>query len=430
MAAGAPFASTRDVSSRGKAFAAVALVALTLAARPSSAAPGITLARAIDEGSRRGPAVVESARAREAAVDFARDPGSSLPMAPQLTIMAGARKPYNLPLGPEVALTAQQELSARRLGTARRRAADWAARAATSDLERARLEGALTAALSWIDLLEAQQLMSARLAAVADAEKVQRLAEVRVTSGVATATERSLATAEVGAAKLALLEAEGRATEARYALALAVGQPLDQPLLADGSIEPADRPSVDARSVLDGAGHHPAVVAAEARASHASAEIGVAHATNGPFFSIGATVWREGSGDHAAAALVTVPLPFFDSARYETARHMTIAASAEAYAGRLRAEIEREVRVALHEREHTREVRVQLRDGVVAPLRRALETAILAYGAGTADLGVVLLARRSALAAEERLVSAMADVQRADVRVAALGGVLLPRGPR
>lgn len=390
----------------------------------------MTLTRAIDEGSRRGPAVVESARAREAAVDFARDPGSSLPAPPQLTIMAGARKPYNLPLGPEVALTAQQEISARRLGTARRRAAEWASRAATSDLERARLEGGLAAALSWIDLLEAQQLMSARLTAVADAEKIARLAEVRVTSGVATATERSLATAEVGTAKLALLEAEGRATEARYALALAAGEPLDVSIVADGSLEPADQPSLDARRVLDGASHHPAVVAAEARASHAAAEIGVAHATNGPFFSIGATIWREGSGDHAAAALVTVPLPFFDSARYESARHATLAATASAYAGRLRSEIEREVRVALHERDHTREVRVQLRDGVVAPLRKALDTAVLAYGAGTADLGVVLLARRSALAAEERLVSAMADVQRADMRVAALAGALLPRGLR
>lgn len=418
---------------RGTLLAAVVVATLSLAARPSSAAPAatpMTLRRAIDEGSRQGPAVVESARARTAAVDFARDPGSSLPAPPQITLMAGARKPYNLPLGPEVALTAQQEISARRLGSARRRAADWASRAASSDLDRARLEGALTAALSWVDLLEAQELMSARLTAVADAQKVARLAEIRVTSGVATATERSLATAEVGAAKLALLEAEGRATEARYALALAVGEPLDRPLLAEGTIEPADQPSPDTRRVLDGASHHPALTAAEASASHADAEIAVAHATNGPFFSVGATVWREGSGDHAAAALVTVPLPFFDPARYESARLGTLAASASAYAGRLRGEIEREVRIALHEREHTREVRVQLRDGVVAPLRRALDTAVLSYGAGTADLGVVLLARRSALAAEERLVSAMADVQRADLRVAALGGTLVPRGPR
>lgn len=434
MPLGAPFAYSMGVSSGRALCFAVMWVAAMSVARPAGADPApaarITLARAIEEGARRGPAVVESARAREAAVDFARDPGSSLPSAPQVTVMAGARKPYNLPVGPEVVVSAQQEIAGRGLGSARRRAAEWASRAATSDLERARVEGALTSALAWIDLLEAQQLMSARVTALADAEKVARLAEVRVTSGVATATERSLAAAEVGAAKLALLDAEGRATEARFTLALAAGEPLDRPLVAEGSIQPGDRPAVDPQRVLEGASRHPAILAADARAAHAAADVAVARAINGPFFALGASVWREGSGDHAAAATVTVPLPFFDSARYEAARQATLAAGASAYAGRLRGELEREARVALHEREHTREVKAQLEGGVVAPLRRALETAVLAYGAGTADLSVVLLARRSALTAEERLVSAMADVQRADLRVAALGGTLLPRGPR
>src|SRR5690606_23714320 len=121
---------------------------------------------------------------------------------------------------------------------------------------------------------------------------------------------------------------------------------------------------------------------------------------------------------------------FFDPARYDKGRLMVSAEAAGAQVERLRGVVERDTRIALHDRQHTREVRTQLRDGVVTPLRRALETAIISYTAGTTDIGVVLLARRSALSAEERLVQATADVQRADIRIAALAGSLVSRGTR
>ena len=338
--------------------------------------------------------------------------------------MAGARRPYNLPTGPELAITVQQEISMRGLGGARRRAADWAARAAATDLERARIEGSATAALAWVDLLEAQGLFRLRTAAADDAARLARIAEVRVTSGVATAVERSLARAEVGTAQLAILDAEGRATEARIALANATGSAMDEALAADGRLEDTDDSPIDGRAVVERLTQHPAVRAAEARAGQASAEGSVARATVGPSFSVGATLWREGSGDHAAAAIVSVPLPFFDPGRYDVGRQSTVTAAAQSHAARLRDALERETRLAVHDHEHAREVRTQLRDGVVQPTKSALDTAMTAYSAGTNDLGVVLLARRSALAAEERLVSAMADVWRADIRLSALAGTL------
>jgi outer membrane protein, heavy metal efflux system len=390
----------------------------------------MTLPRAIADGARRGPLVIESSRTRDAAAAFARRPGPSLPSLPQVTVLAGARAPSNLPTGPEVAITVQQEISARGLGSARRRAAEWAAHAAASDVERARIEGGAIAALAWIDLLEAQGLLRLRSSAVEDAGRLARLAEIRAASGVATAVERSLAKAEVGTAQLAVLDGEGRATEARLALAHATGESMDGALAADGTLDGTDEVEVDQRLVIQNVDKHPAVRTAEARATQSSAEASVARATSGPTFSVGATMWREGSGDHAAAAIVSIPLPFFDPARYDTARQATIAAAASGHAVRIRTELEREVRLALHEREHTREVRTQLRDGVVQPLRSAVGTAMTAYSAGTNDLGVVLLARRSALTAEERLVVAMADVWRADVRVSALAGTLLTGAAR
>jgi len=400
-------------------------VAPAAAPAASAAGPSMTLDQAIAAGAWQGPAAIESSKNRAAAAAFARDPGSSLPSVPQATVLAGARNPYNLPVGPEVVLSVQQEISLRRLGTARRRAADWAAHAASSELERARLEGAATAALAWVDLLEAQGLVRLRTTAAEDAARLARIAEVRVTAGVATAVERSLARAEQGSAQLAILEAEGRATEARLVLAHATGTAMAAPLVAEGRLDSGTEPGVDERAALEGVAKSPAVRAAEARATHAVAEGSVVHATQGPTFALGASAWREGSGDHAAALVLTVPLPFFDPARYDVGRQSLITAAAQSHAARLRTELERETLLALHDREHTREVEAALRERVLVPVRGALDTAMTTYSAGTNDLGVVLLARRAALTAEERLVAAMADVRRADIRLAAVAGTLL-----
>lgn len=397
-------------------------VAALLAAHEAHAEP-IGLAQAVARGAEHAPAVVEATRNGVAAAAYARDPGGMLPSVPQLTVLAGARNPLDLPVGPEVVLTAQQEISPRRLGAARKTAGEWAGRAATSDVERARIEGASSAALAWVDLLEAQALGALRASAATDAARLVRIAEARVTSGVATAVERSLAQAEEGGAKLAILDAEGRAMEARLALAEAVGVPFDRALEAEGTIDGTDERALPATPDVS---THPAVRAAEARARQLAAEGKVTSAASGPTFSVGASIWREGSGDKAAAAVITVPLPFFDPARHDVARQEAIATQAGSHAGRLRRELEHDLRRELHEREHTREVRLAVRDGVVAPLRRAVVTALTGYAAGTNELGVVLLARRSALAAEERLITAHADVWRADLHTAALTGTLLP----
>ena len=397
--------------------------ALVFVTTPAFADP-VTLAQAITLGAQHAPVVVESTRNESASAAFANDPGGMLPSVPQVTVMAGARNPVNLPTGPEIVVTAQQEISPRHLGSARKKAADWASRAATSEVERTRIEGASSAALAWVDLMEAQDLGALRVAAATDAAKLVRIADARVNSGVATAVERSLAQAEEGSAKLAILDAEGRSTEARFVLAEAIGRSLDSDLVAAGALDGTDERAFATNGDVS---MHPAVRAADARAAQLGAEGSVLHATMGPTFFVGASVWREGSGDKAAAAVVTVPLPFFDPARHDVARQNVLATQASSHAARLRVELAHDLRRELHEREHTREVRVAVRDGVVAPLRHALATAMTAYAAGTSDLGVVLLARRSALAAEERLIAAEADVWRADLHTSALTGTLLPR---
>lgn len=396
------------------------LVGLTVALVSSrAAAEPISLARAIEDGARRGPAVAEAQKVRLATAELERDHGSALPSVPQATVMAGARDPRGLPLGPEVVLTVQQEVSFRGLGSARKNAAEWAARAAGSEVERARLEGAAVAALQWVTLLETQELQRVRETAAADATKLEKIADARATAGVVTGAERSLAKAEVGAAKLALLDGEGRALEARLALAHAMGKPLDVALTAEGAL---DTPVAVASSPRT-----PAIDAAEARAHQASAEANVAHAVSGPTFFFGASAWREGSGDKAAVAIVSVPLPFFDPARYDAAKQNVLAFTAAARTERLRLELDQQTRLAQHEREHTREVKKTIDESVLIPVRAALTTAMTSYAAGTGELSVVLLARRSAFAAEEQAIHATAEVERADIKHAALTGTLVPR---
>lgn len=391
----------------------VALVASRAAAEP------ISLARAIAEGAQKGPAVVEAQKVRHATAELDRDHGSSLPSVPQATVMAGARDPLGLPLGPEVVVTVQQEVSFRGLGAARKSAAEWASHAARSEVERARLEGAALAAVQWVTLLETQELERVRETAAADATRLEAIANARATAGVVTGAERSLAKAEVGTARLALLDGEGRALEARLALAHAMGKSLDVPLTAEG---PIDTPVAIAHTTRS-----PALEAAEARAHQASADAAVLHAVSGPTFSFGASAWREGSGDKAAVAIISVPLPFFDPARYDVAKQNVAAETTAARAARLRTELEHQVRLAEHERAHTREVKKTVDESVLLPLRAALTTAMTAYAAGTGELSMVLLARRSAFAAEEQAIHAGAEVERADIKLAALTGSLVPR---
>jgi len=226
-----------------------------------------------------------------------------------------------------------------------------------------------------------------------------------------------------------LLEAEGWMTEARIALAHAIGKPLDAALDADGELEVSAAPPA-----LPPHGprpeDHPTLRAAEGRVAQLVSEGRATHASLGPTFSLGASAWREGSGDHAIAAVVSVPLPFFDPARYDTGKHALAEAAARAHASRIRSDLQRERTVAEHERRHTREIETEVRTGLVAPLIAAQTTALVAYEAGTTELSVVLIARRTSLAAQERLVIALADVRRAGVRADALEGTLLSKGLR
>ena len=147
-----------------------------------------------------------------------------------------------------------------------------------------------------------------------------------------------------------------------------------------------------------------------------------------PSIGIGASYLREGTGDQIVTGIVSVPLPIVSPGAFEAARQRAYEDTATAMVARARAEVARDVRLALHDREHWREVRDALRSQALQPMREALRLARVQYDVGTHDVSFVLLARQRLVATEEQLARVAAEVQRADIRLGRATGRLMEGG--
>lgn len=382
----------------------------------------LTRQAALRLGADRGPAVLE-ARAPLGASPAMREAATVLPYMPRLSVFAGARHGA-FGSGVEVGGTFVQDLSLHGLGRSRRDFGVSFDRAGKSELERARVEAAALAVVAWIDLLETQELVLLRHRAREEAEAIARVARARVERGVGMPIEASLADAEVGAAELAELDAEGKLFEARSAMRFAVALPASAAVRALGVLEataPIDR---------DTTREHPAVAAARSQTALAAADAKLAHAQLRPPLGVGLAYAREGTGEQYVTGVVSVPLPFGDPAKFDTTRLQADVLAARAREDLVKKEIARDVTIGQHEREHTREVERALRERVLVPLREAVRVARAAYEAGTQDAMTLLITRQRLVAAEEQLQRARAEVQRADVRYAVARGTLLDEATR
>jgi outer membrane protein TolC len=380
---------------------------------------------AMKMGAERGPAVRE-AKAPVGATPAIRDAASSvLPYSPRMTAFAG-RRDGAFGSGLEIGGSVTQDLSVRGLGGARRNAAEAIDLSTRHNVDRARLEGAATALLAWLDVLEAQQLVRLREVARADAEEIARVANARVERGVAMPVEASLAAAEVGAASLGERDAEGRLVEARAMLKFALGLPPLPDVVATGDLDGDDGLTAPPPPPRE----HPAEVAARSRVALAEADAKLARAQASPPVGIGINVSREGQGERLVTGTFTLPLPILDPSRFDAARQHANVLTAEAHVMRVRDELARDNALTTHERIHTREVRDTLRTRVLVPLRETVRLARASYQAGTQDATGLLLLRQRLVLAEEQLGHASAEVKRADVRHALARGTLLEEGSR
>lgn len=375
-------------------------------------------------GASRSHVVAEARAPRAVMPELERAAGAPLSYAPRLALHAGARRGA-FGTGLEVGAAATQDLSLHGLGAARAEASAIARRAGLAAYERARLEGAMVASLAWIDLAEAQELVRLRVKVRDDAESLARIARARVARGVGMPLEASLVEAEVGAAELGMLEAEGRLATSRAELCFALAFAPTTVVRASGSLDAED---AEPRGVRP-APLHPELEVARTQVAASRAEAALARAQASPALGVGIAYARDGTGEQAFTGTLSVPLPFLDPTRFDAARHRMALLSAEAREVRVKAELAREVTLAEHERGHSREVRATLRDRVVTPLREAVRLSRAAYEAGLQDATTLLVARPRLVAAEEQLARAAADVERADVRYAAAQGSLVPKEP-
>ncbi|HET7545883.1 MAG TPA: TolC family protein [Polyangiaceae bacterium] len=375
-------------------------------------------------GAKHGPGVALALAPREAVVTLGRR-ASGLVRPPVLTVGGGYRAGALTP-GAELNVSLAQEVPLAGVGGARSEFAKSFAHSVDTDAKRARLEAASRAALAWIDALLARELLRLREEGQTEANAILKITASRVEAGVAPPHELSLARGEAAAAQAGVLDAEGLQVEALAELRFAIGVEPTAAVTAAGDLYGADERTVDDESAVRAAlAQNPSILLAVARAEQARGETRLSAAMWGPSLNVGATYVREGSGDRVFLGFVGIPIPLFDAAGFETSRQRAAQLTAESQVELTRAEIARDIRLALHDRQHWREVRDALQHGALAAYGEAFRSAQTQYEVGTSEIGPVILARQRLLGARERLAEVAARVQRADLAVARATGALI-----
>ena len=380
-------------------------------------------------GARQGPGVALAAAPHAAAVTLDKR-ASALVRPPFLTLGGGYRAGALTP-GVELSVSLAQEVPLVGVGGARSEFAKSFARSVDTDTKRAQLEAAARAATAWVDALFAQELLRLRHEGLTQAEAILKITVSRVEAGVAPPHELALARGEAAAALASVLDAEGMQVEALAELRFSIGAPATEDLTATGELYRSDERVVDENNALLAAQtKNPTLQLAIARAEQAEREAQLTSAMWGPNLSLGATYVREGTGDKVLLGFVGFPIPLFEAGGFETTRQRATHKTAESQAQLTRAEADRDIRLALHDRHHFREVRDALQNGALTAFSDAFRSAQTQYEVGTAEIAIVIFARQRLLGVQERLAEVAARVQRADIAVARATGALLDEATR
>ncbi|MEO8900566.1 MAG: TolC family protein [Polyangiaceae bacterium] len=385
--------------------------------------------QAVVLGATQGPDVAVAAAPRGEVAALARRV-SALIRPPIVTLGGGYRSGALTP-GLELSVSVAQEVPLSGVGDARSRLAKAFARSVETDTRRAQLDGASRAAIAWTDALFAKELRRLRQAALGQAEAILKTSNSRVQVGVAPPHELALARGETAAALAGVLDAEGMEVEALAELRFAIGAGETEAVEAEGDLYSSDERDLDENRALHAAqAQNPDLQLAIARAAQAGNEARLTHAMLGPNLTLGGTFVREGTGDRVLLGFVGFPIPLFDAAGFETARQKAVQKTAESQVALTRSEAARDIRLALHDRLHWREVREALRGQALSAFTEAFRMAQTQYEVGTADIGTVILARQRLLGVEEQLAQVASRVQHADIGVQRATGALLDEARR
>jgi outer membrane protein TolC len=389
----------------------------------------VTRDGAVHLGAEQGPGVAVANAPLRGVAEMRDAANTFITQSPRVQFMGGGRT-YGPQVGMEAGLMVTQDIPLGDVRAERRENARLMGRTVEADRGRARLDAAARGGLAWTQLAEAQRLLALRTESHAQALAIAEQARTRVKAGVGMPSELAQAEGEVGAAEGLLLEAEGLVFDATCELRFSLGLPLDTTLAADGDLLNPPALNVDAKALWDRVrSRHPAVLAAQERATLAHQEARLTAATGAPMVSVGASMVREGAGDHVATVLFSVPIPFNKPAAFDVARQHTTARTADANVGYMQATVLRDLQQALHECEHWRETLHALVTHARPPLEESLRLARVQYSVGSSDATAVHLARQRLLLVEEQITRAAAEVQRADVRLGHAAATLLEETP-
>lgn len=388
-------------------------------------ATSLTFREALERAASRAPAARASERAAQLLAEAGAVADPFLVMPGQLQLTGGSRFfPAGERPGFDATAQFQQPIPLRPLGASRRVAMDAARESALARAAEARASMVERVAHAWIDAYFAERSLALRQRNLEEARALTRVARARVAAGLAVPSEHALALAEEALAETDALDSEGRITEARVALASLLAVEPDSFALDEAGLPVELAPPDYQRLAPLVRARHPRLERARSEAKTLARDADLLHAHGGTSLGIGFSAAHEGNGELVSSALLNVPLAWSSPVRAETLRARSEAEEADLMRAFEEEDVLRELRIAVHEHEHTRAVAASS-EKAVAALRDAYRIARALVDRGTSDLTLAALARQRLLAGEDRSLGARASVVHANVRLLALTNALL-----
>lgn len=397
----------------------IALASLAATADVSAAERTLSFAEALAlaEGHPVIVATAEGAKRLRAAEATA----PLLDANPTATLSLGPRLAPSDERGFEGGLSVTQSVSLAGAARLRKEAVAAEARWLTSEVDARRLERRVAIAKAWLDLREAERR------AVLQREEIETDARtVAVVARLASVGERTRA--DVAAAELQLAETRTRSiareaavAEARAALSAELGPQPEGELVTRGPAPAVELPDeAEQRALLEGAAALPAVRAKElfARSEWIRAEEERSSASNR--LGVGLELRRDALGATVLQTNLQLPVPLFELGWRERVARQAAAERLDGETVDEAARARTAVALAIHEVQHTAELRTALEGQLLPAAERALALRHKQLLAGEGTTLEVLDARRAVATTRGELVAAEHEESRARVRLALL----------
>lgn len=282
-------------------------------------------------------------------------------------------------------------------------------------------ETELQAALTYYDLLAAQQLAELADQSATLAQSLADIVAKRVAAGAAAPPELARAKAEAASLKAVALGARAEVSARRYDLAALWGEA--EPMFGKAVIESAQNYSGE-QIAIGTIEAHPSLTVAKASTTARQAELKAARAAMMPDVSVSAAMRQfEQTGDNAFVVGVSLPIPLFDRNRdgSRAAKYRTQAQTLDKQAVEARLRARQQAVVAQVKASQARLTILQ--SDALPAARAAYDASVKGYAAGRYNLTTTLDARKGLIDAGVALINAKRDFNADLIELKSLIGV-------